>query len=440
MKGIRSGRATGLRRGAAIALVTVLAFGAAACGEDSGDDAGTDDATADTAGGPTTTLTEADLLGEPNPAEGDPVLIGLLGTGGGCAQCSEGGAVEEPMAEAAIAWANDHLGGIAGRPIELVVCNNELDPSKATDCANELISQDVNAVIMGADSTITGWEVLHEAGIPVVNQSTTQTSMIEDPDSTFILQGSNALTVEFPLGAAQDVEAEKVSILVIDVPSATDVYTDEVLSQYEDVGIEVEVIPVAFGTPDMTPQAQQIVQSNPDGLVNIVGHDAFCIPAIQGLAAAGFTGTIATISYCITDAMREAIPSEQVEGILLAASDSLGDPEDPSTQQFNAILDEYDPDIARDSSSAAAILADVSALAIGTAGLEGEVTPESIIEAMRSMDNAVLPGQGGRTFRCNGNADPTAPSVCMNSGLSGVLNAEGRPESYTKFNDEPIPD
>ena len=269
----------------------------------------------------------------------------------------------------------------------------------------------------------------------------TQAAMLEDPDSTFVLQGSEALTVEFPIGAGVEVGAEKVSIIVIDTPAATDIYTDETLQKFEDAGLEVEIIPVAFGTLDMTPQARQVVQDNPNGLVNIVGHDAFCIPAIQGLEAAGFTGTIGTISYCITDAMREAIPSDAVEGILLAASDTLADPNDPSTVQYNAVMDEFaTSDIPRDSSSPNAIFTDIAALAIGTAGLEGEVTPESIIEAMRSMDNEVLPGTGGRQFRCNSNASGANPSVCMNSGLSATLGADGLPVSYTVFNDEPIPD
>ena len=421
--------------------MAVLAFVAAACGEETGgDDASSAETTAGDDGATSTTVS-GDPLGEPNPAEGEPVTIGLMGTGADCANCSEGGALEQPAAEASIAWANEYLGGIGGHPIELVVCDNQLDPSRSIDCANEMVSQDVAAVIMGADSTVTGWEVLHDAGIPVINQSTTQSAMLEDPDSTFVLQGSEALTVEFPIGAGQEIGADKVSIIVIDTPAATDIYTDETLQKFEDGGLEVEVIPVAFGTLDMTPQAQQVVQDNPDGLVNIVGHDAFCIPAIQGLEAAGFTGTIATISYCVTDAMREAIPSEAVEGILLAASDTLGDPNDPSTLQYNAVMDEYaTSDIPRDSSSPNAIFTDIAALAIGTAGLEGEVTPASIIDAMRSMDNEILPGTGGRQFRCNGNASEANPSTCMNSGLSATLDADGFPESYTVFNDEPIPD
>lgn len=422
-----------------LCLFAAMALAVAACGSstDSGEDSSA--TTAGDAGGTTTTVS-GDPLGEPNAAEGEPIKIGLIGTGGDCADCTEGGAVEEPVAQATADWANDYLGGIAGRPIELVVCNNDLDPSKATDCANQMIAEDAAAVVLGADSTVTGWQVLHDAGIPVVNFSTTQAAMLADPDSTFVLQGSEALTVEFPIGAAQQIGADKVSIIVIDLPAATDIYTDEVLQKFADAGLDVEIIPVPIGTPDMTPQAQQIVQNNPDGLVNIVGHDAFCIPAINGLQAAGFTGTIATISFCVTDALREAVSSDMVEGILLGASNPVGDESDPSTQQYEAVLDEYgDDSIARDSSSGFAMFSSVAALAIGTAGLEGEVTPESIIDAMRSMDNEVLPGTGGRFFRCNGNAE-TSPAVCMSSGLSGTLGADGLPVSYEAFNNVEIPD
>lgn len=423
------------------ALVALLALVAAACGDDSTSESGTGDTTggSDT---PTETTAAGDLLGTPNEATGDPVVVGLITTGGDCANCTEGGRIEQPIAEATVAWANEYLGGLGGHPIELRVCNNELDPSKAIDCANELIADGAVAVVLGADSTVTGWETLHDAGIPVVNFSTTQEPMLADPDSTFVLQGSEALTVQYPIGAAEQIGTDHVSIIVIDLPAATDIYdADSTQQAFEDAGLDVDIIPVALGTPDMTPQAQQIVQDNPDGLVNIVGHDAFCIPAIQGLNAAGFTGTIASISFCVTDAMREAIPGDTLDGFLLSASDPLSDPSNPSTQQYNAVLDEYasGEDIPRDSSSGAAMFSSFAGLAIGTSGLEGEVTPAAVIDALRSMDNEILPGTGGRQFRCNGNA-AASPSACMNSGLSATLDDTGRPVSYEVFGDDPIPD
>jgi branched-chain amino acid transport system substrate-binding protein len=439
MKGIRFGRTGRTRRVVGVSLVAVLVVLAAACGDDdstgSGETSGTD------ASGPSTA--SGDLLGQPNPATGEPVTVGLITTGGDCADCSEGGGLEAPAAEATVAWVNEYLGGIGGRPMKLQVCNNDLEPSKAIDCANELISAGAVAVVTGADSTVTAWDTLHGAGVPVISFATSESSYIQDPASTFVFQDSAALTVEYPIGLADEVGTDALSIVPVDLPAATDIYVEEATQErFAEAGLDPAVVPAPLGTVDMTPQAQQIVRANPDGVVNIVGHDAFCIPAINALEAAGFTGTIGIISFCATDAMRESFADSGVlDGIRLGASDALGDESDPSTQQYNAVMDKYaTSNIPRDSSSPSAIFSSFAGLAIGTAGLDGDVTPASVIAAMRSMNNEVLPGTGGRLFRCNGKASTSGPAVCSASGLSATLDAAGRPVSYAVFNDESIPD
>ncbi|WP_235949206.1 ABC transporter substrate-binding protein [Candidatus Frankia alpina] len=42
-------------------------------------------------------------------------------------------------AQAAVAYANDYLGGIGGRPIQLVVCKSQEDAASARTCANEMV-------------------------------------------------------------------------------------------------------------------------------------------------------------------------------------------------------------------------------------------------------------------------------------------------------------
>src|SRR5262245_9910371 len=91
-----------------VVLVALLALVAAACGSATGGDdvdasksTTVDDGSASTAGG--------NPLGEPKPATGTPVVVGLITTGGDCADCSEGGGLEEPAAKATVAWANEYL-------------------------------------------------------------------------------------------------------------------------------------------------------------------------------------------------------------------------------------------------------------------------------------------------------------------------------------------
>ena len=260
--------------------------------------------------------------------------VGLITNGGVCNGC--GNKDDEPVARATVDWVNEHQNGIAGHPIDLVVCVDANDPGKTADCANQMISDDVAAVIIGTSGVIeTTWKILHDAKIPMINVSTTNTAMLADTQSTYILNDPGANTIAFPIGVAKQVGAKKLSVIVIDVPAATDIYKTG-KGEFTDAGLDAKIIPVALGTADMTPQAQQIFSDNPDGLVMIVGHDQFCIPAIQGLQAVGFHGTIATISQCVTDAMRKALPSSAVKGIQLSSLAPIGVDSDPLMRQYNA--------------------------------------------------------------------------------------------------------
>src|SRR5262249_24312981 len=162
--------------------------------------------------------TPAELLGAPHRATGTPVKIGLLTTGGNCQGCTSN--YEEPAAKAAVAWINDYENGLAGHPMTLDVCVDDNDPGKGTDCANQMIRDGVAAVVMGSNGIAeTEWKILHDAGIPLVNHSTTSTPLVQDPKSTFILYDSKAQTVTLPIAVAKSVGSKKISLIVVDFPT-----------------------------------------------------------------------------------------------------------------------------------------------------------------------------------------------------------------------------
>jgi branched-chain amino acid transport system substrate-binding protein len=371
-------------------------------------------------------------------ATGTPVKVGFITTGGDCDGC--GGADEEPAVEAAVKWLNATQNGLAGHPIELVTCVAANDPGKAADCGNQMVREGVVAVVEGSSGTIaTSWKIVNDAGIPFINHSTTDEPIMQDADSTFILYDPLAQTVTLPIEVAKERKAKKVSVIVIDVPAATTIY-ETAADKFEDANLELDVVPVAIGTPDMSTQAQQIQQDNPDGVVSIVGHDAFCIPALNALNALGYEGAITTISFCITDAMREAVPPAIIEGMQFGSEVPAGS-KHKSMKQYAKILKKYGAeDVDPDSLTAATAFQSIAALSLGTKNLEGEVTPDSVIAAMKSMDNEILPASGGRRFRCNGKASDFGPSICARSTVSAVLDEEGNPKSYKTKNNKPIPD
>jgi branched-chain amino acid transport system substrate-binding protein len=435
MIGSGSTRRTRARRATRAMLVATLAFAAVACGS-SGKSTGAGTASSSTA---VTTVPTAVLLGPNAPATGAPVKVGFITDGDTCAQCS-GTRYEAAVAQATVPWLNQHMNGLAGHPMTLDVCSSNFDPGAASDCANQMIRDNVVAVVIGSNGEIeTAWKILHDAHVPVINDAATNSPLLNDASSTFVLNDPYAQVINLPLALAKEKGAKKVTSIVIDLPIATDIYKGSTPDLFKQNGIELKVVPVALGTPDMTPQAQAIVANNPDGIVSIIGHDQFCIPALNALHEVGFTGTVQTISECVTDSMRKAVPGSVVKGVRVAALAPMGDSTDRSMQQYQAVIDTYAKSHVDTSDVVAlGVFQSLGAISVATHDLTGAVTPASLTAAMKAMKNTVLPGSGGRLFRCNGKASQFGVAICSASVLSGTLDEHGNPVGYTVEYNAPI--
>ena len=82
----------------------------------------------------------------------------------------------------------------------------------------------------------------------------------------------------------------------------------------------------------------------------------------------------------------------------------------------------------------------LAAFQTATGGISGDVTPETVIAAIKAMPETDLPGAGGLRFRCNGKADATMPAVCVRGGLVTTLDSEGQPSEYEAVGVTPIED
>ena len=79
----------------------------------------------------------------------DPVLVGLINM-----ENSPAGSFPEARVaiEAAADWVNSELGGINGRPIELVTCITDFSIEKSQSCAQEMVMAGVVAITTGTVS------------------------------------------------------------------------------------------------------------------------------------------------------------------------------------------------------------------------------------------------------------------------------------------------
>jgi branched-chain amino acid transport system substrate-binding protein len=190
----------------------------------------------------------------------------------------------------------------------------------------------------------------------------------------------------------------------------------------------------------MTPQMQQVVSDNPDGVVYVIGNDSFCIAAFNGLRAAGFKGIVTSIPQCLTNATRQAVPASFLKGIQVGATSPVDNPKDPSVKQYYAVTKKFGAaDIDRTVAGGFAMFTSLGGFAVANAALKGDVTPKTLIATTKAMPWSVLPGTGGLHFRCNGKADPTQPAACSNNALLTSLNAQGKGTKYVRISDTPIP-
>ncbi|OHV48825.1 ABC transporter substrate-binding protein [Pseudofrankia sp. BMG5.36] len=415
-----------------LAGITVLAAGLAfmsACG------GGSDDAGAPATPTANGSAGAADPLGPVDKATGAPVKIGLIGEG---ATPVLDARPADQVAEATVKYLNEHKAGIGGRPIELTICETQGDPSKAADCGNQMIEKGVVAVLIGTSGVVDdAWKPLGEAKIPVMLYGSSDPALLSS-QTTFSLGNPTFPVIDLPIQVAKDEGNKKVTAIVIDVPAALHSAQEVAPPLFAKAGIGYDLIRVAPGTADMTPQMQQVVSNGSDE-VFIIGNDSFCISAMNGLKAVGFTGTISAISQCVTDATRKSVPGATLKGMVVSATAPVG-PDSPSMRLYQKVVDTYGTDI--DTSVQDSMIAFMLTAGLQTAldGISGDITPATVTSTIKAMKETELPGGAGLKFRCNGKADPANPAVCVLGGLTTTLDDKGQPAAYKVLGNTPIAD
>jgi branched-chain amino acid transport system substrate-binding protein len=414
------------RRGALRRLSTssaVVLLLLAACGDDdegSADDAATDETASDDATG------TDDVLGPVDEASGTPVRIGFISDG---QNESTDQSIDFDVADATVEWLNTHRGGIAGRPIELVTCEAKLDPAVGTDCANQMVEEGVPAVVVSTTGVVENvWQPIHGAGIPTMWFAAQGDTVLSDTESTFTVSDPTAGVVGVPIGVATANGEDKVTAVVIDVPAALDTFEGAGAAAFEEAGIELELVKIPPGTPDMTPQLNPVAAGDP-GVVHVLGNDAFCIAAFQALDAAAFDGPVTAITQCITDATRDALSGDALEGIAVGATSPV-DADDETDELYRTVMETFGDGIDTSRATGHGTFTAVAGFGAAVEGISGEITPESVTAAIKAMPETELPNTAGLTFQCNGEQKPDQPAVCTSGSLVTTLDADGNPTTY----------
>lgn len=362
-------------------------------------------------------------LPEGTAATGDPVRIGFVNLEGGAAISLTELRIG---AEAAVAYANDHLEGVGGRPIELVRCDTDGTEASSSDCANQMVDEGVAAVIMGQDGHPAAVaSTVSQAGIPYFTQAGNSTEEFTSPGAFSVTGGVSAALAAFAQHAS-DEGYDSFDLVVIDTPAATGAANALGAALFAAAGVELNVTPVAPGTPDLAPQLTAVASGGADA-VGLLADANLCTAFFRSAGQISLQLPKYVYGACISQSVFSSVPGTAIDGTFSAVTIQLGG-DDEDFQTYRAVLDEYAGD---DADPTSILMAQgyvaVTSFVRATQGLTGDPTPETISAAIEAVSDVDLPLGGGITFTCDGSAIPAFSQVCSAGELIVRLDAEGAP-------------
>jgi branched-chain amino acid transport system substrate-binding protein len=387
----------------------VLLLGTTACAEDSSGDSDKESSKAAAAEAPEGTFPGT-------KATGEPVKVGLINPEGGPSISQPEG---REAAEAAVKYANEHLGGLGGRPIELEVCKSKEDPASNGACANQMVEADVVGVVVGNTGNGESMApVVTGAGIAYTSYNGTSGSELAGKNSFLWTGGVAAVMANFAKAAAKD-GVKDFTLYGTDNASVVGALTKLGEPIFKAANITLKIVPIPLGTPDTTPQVSAGLKSDP-GAVGIVGDANMCASTLKALDTLANDAPRFMIQNCLEPStIKAATPAAYDNAFLFTSADGESK-DDKEAQIYRAVMAKYAPET---STAGAAVNGYQSMLGFirAAGGVQGDVTAESVVTAISSAKDVPVPVGHGATMTCDGKQFPGLTAICNASSLIGTL-------------------
>jgi len=408
-----SGAGRAMRKGAPAFLAAATLIGAVACSSSSSGSSsasgGTSSPAASGASSSGSALSTAGLSAylPGKVASGTPVTIGLINNEGSSA------AAEPAVGDAAIAaadYANAELGGLAGHPIKVIRCSENEDTASATACANEMVQDNVAAVVIGTTGlgdTIV--PIVTKAGIPVGQVTGESTQETTNP-LAYSWSGGYEATLTGAAKYAASKGYKNVTAFVVNVPSAIAGAQQLGVPVFKSQGVTLKIEGVPPGVPDATSQVTAGLSDGANASLTIADSGT-CASILKALNVVNPSLPTLAITSCLSTATVQSLGSA-LNGVKIFGSSSPQS-DDAEGKLYRYVMAKYSPKT--DTGGYAVIgYQDMLGLVRATAagGLKGTPTPATINTAIKAAANVPLPAAAGLAFTCNGKALPALPSLC----------------------------
>jgi len=347
---------------------------------------------------------------EPVEAVGEPIVLGMVNQ-----ENTPGGSYPElsQAAEAAIAFVNEQLGGIDGRPLSLEVCNTGFSTEGSTACGQQFVDAGVPVVLGGIDVFGGAIEVLADNDIPYAGGIPISTPSVQSPNSFQWSGGTWGATVAFAEHASTELGAERVSIVYGEFGSIAESaqYGRTVL---EARGVETQLVPYPILATDVASPLQAAATSNPDA-VFLLTADTGCKASFDALRTLDLSAQRYFVGACAAPSIIDSVDSEASDGTIFnvegPVSEGGGGPTgDADVELYNAVVERYGDGLNPVGAGTVSFRSFMN-LWVVMAGLGAdELDAARVDESLRQQVDT--PSFMGHPYTCDGEQFDGLPAMC----------------------------
>lgn len=342
---------------------------------------------------------------EPTKATGAPINIGMINQ----ENTPAGSFPELSLAvKAGVEFINNEMNGVNGRPIALDVCNTQFSAEGSTSCAQKYVEQKDPAVLGGIDVFGNGIDTLAQNGVPFVGGIPVSTQSFTSPNSFQWSGGSQSAAVAFAWYAAEELKAQKVSIVYQDFGSISQAAqaAEKVLG---DAGVASQLIPYPVLSTDLSSPLTAAASTSPDALI-VLAADAGCKSAFDGVSSLGITAATFYVGACAAPSIIDQVSASKTNGAYFNVDGPLVDnPPTPDNQLYTGVLAKYGDGLDPVGAGTVSFRALMNLYVI-LSQIQGDITPAAITSALKATVDA--PNFGGHPYTCNGQQFDGLPALC----------------------------
>ncbi|MDH3705735.1 MAG: ABC transporter substrate-binding protein, partial [Acidimicrobiia bacterium] len=334
--------------------------------------------------------------------DAEPIRIGLTNQ-----DSSPAGAFPEirAAAQAGVTFINTELGGVGGRPIELLTCEATFDATVSQNCAQQHVQDGVIANVGGLDVTSNGaLPILEANGIPQLGGIPANIEE-QTSDHMFFFSGGTAGGVAAMLSHAAEQGATKAFIAFGDFPSFSVAAEEYAVPVAEHLGLEVQLAPFNLLTTDFLPVLTDAADSGAEAVI-ILAADSACVSVIDDFEEVVGDAQLYMTGACAADEIGDAL-GEKLHSVILN-NEGPNDPDVTGGDVYQDVVDTY---------------ATEEAGGAGTVGFRGlmnmwaalsdvgpDATSADVLAHMRSRVDE--PSFWGHPYTCDGEQVPGLPALC----------------------------